>query len=840
MKRRYVALILSLLLLVAALTQPLPARAEDYTGHWVCVGVDLGDGVPVDVYMGTAVADLMQLRLEAGGELTVISMGQEMPGTWAETAEGISALIEGQQVLFSFRNGQLVNNEQGVISYLEKQNAAPKAGGLLSLMIGKSYVGKWVSTAVDQGDGQLVTDIGGMSIAGFITLQIKADGSVLVNSMGAQEEGQWTEAEGGIRLSLADETLDLQMKDGRLTQTDEGVTLYFTRDTEQADAPAPSPAGQWEAIHYETAGYTFDIGMLFPDGLILTLNTDGTGTAPLTPEFIETFSWAYEGGALSFSGAYVLSSPVWDIDKQELRINYATDAVVVVFHRLLIQSLPDEPAAEPTLIPATPEPVTTLPPATPEPLPEPTAEVTDTGTAGYAETTLFTASFAGEGWSENTGSRSDRKDYSTVTFALKDDSDSTLGSVTLTAGIEAVRGYRDKIRTLNERAEAQGRDALDKTTIGGKDFLGTSYERWGWQYTEYTARSVDESATLSILIERPEMIGEDRLQAVLSSITYRLPEMSPPNVDPPLPEDGEPYAPVTADVTLGELTLSARWIPLDKSLILDSIFDNSIALSDGRLYVLTGKALNAFTYQDGQFAADPVLENGIMKLSDKFDVLAAGKGDILYVSHGVFNTLALQNGSVAGDYPISGRLAMHPSGSWGLTHFANAEPARISVDPDGTLVKEPWVLSGLNDAAARKGRFSMINYIHITEDRVYVAGTDSLFEDAHRVAVFDLNGEELFTFGGKAFSDEDTLGAVTGILESKDNILVMDGNYRAFKLFSLQGDYLGKISCDPFLGTNYPWLASMAASEDGALVSASQARKDGSGNELLLFVITGY
>ncbi len=836
MKRKHLALFLSLMILAAALPPAAQAQSNDYTGHWVCVGVDLGDGVPTDVYMGTAVADLMQLRLEAGGEMTVISMGQEMPGTWAETAEGISALIEGQQVLFSFQNGQLVNNEQGVTIYLEKQAAAPKAGGLLSLMIGKSYVGKWVSTAVDQGDGQLVTDIGGMSIVGFITLQINADGSVLVNSMGAQEEGQWAEAEGGIRLSLADETLDLQMKDGRLTQTDEGVTLYFTRDTAQAETPPPSPAGQWEAVHYETAGYTLDIKTFFSDGLILTLNADGTGSAPLSPEFTETFHWAYDGGALSFSGAFVLSSPVWDIDKQELRINYGTDAVVVVFHKLLIQSLPDEPAAEPTQIPATPEPVATLSPATPEP----TAEVTEAGSAGYAETTLFTASFEGEGWEENTGSRNDRKDYSTVTFALKDDSDSTLGSVTLTAGIDAVRGYRDKIKTLTERAEAQGKDSLDKTIIGGKDFLGTSYERWGWQYTEYTARSVDESATLSILIERPEMIGEDKLQAVLNSITYRLPEMSPPNVDPPLPEDGEPYAPQTADVTLGDLTLSARWIPLDKSLILDSIFDNSIALSDGRIYALTGKVLNAFTYQDGQFVADPVLENGVMKLSDKFDVLAAGKGDILYVSHGVFNTLALQNGSVTDDYPISGRLAMHPSGEWGLTHFANAEPARISVEPDGTLVKEPWVLSGLNDAAARKGRFSMISYIHITEDRIYVAGTDSLSDDAHRVAVFNLNGEELFTFGGKAFSDEDTLGSVTGILESKDNILVMDGNYRAFKLFSLQGDYLGKISCDPFLGTDYPWLASMAALEDGALVSASQARKDGSGNELLFFVITGY
>lgn len=839
MKRIGLAVFLALIILGTAFPQAASAQTADYTGNWVCVGIDAGDGVLAKEYFGYAAEELMQLRLEAGGTLTLTSAGEAIPGTWSATDEGISVLVEGQHVLFRLENGQLINTEQGVTSYLEKVPDAPKTGGFLSLIIGKAYIGTWISTSADQGDGVLITDIGGMPIKGLITLQINADGSVLVNSMGEDEQGQWTETNGGIRLVMADESIDLSLTNGQLTQTEEGMTLYFSREEafqSELTGPStpPSPVGFWEAAHYQAAGSTFDIKTLFPDGSILTLNPDGTGEAPLGPDFIEKFTWALDGDTMSMSGAYVLFSPVWDADKQEISFYYGTDAITLVYKQLIAQEDLTIGQVEVELPVDSAEAVIT---AVTEPKPEP--EPVTQG-PGSAVTMLFTASFADEGWVENANSRNDRKDYSTVFFELKDDSASTLGSVSLTASIEKVSNYRNKIKLLTERAIAQGRDALDETTIGGFHFLGTSYERWGWQYTEYTARSADESATLTVLIERPELIGESRLQSVLNSITYHLPEMSPPNVDPPLPEDGAPYVPATSSLPLGDFELSAAWLRIDRPIILDSIFDNNLRFVGNRLYALTGKPLTALAYKDGQFVTDSLFAEGTMTLSDKFKRLSEGKDDILYISHGIFNTLALRDGAIVGDYPISGELVMHPSGEWGLTFYANVDPTLVSVDPDGTLRQEPWVLSGLNNAGTRQGRFSMINHIQITEDRIYVAGTDTLTDDAHRIAAFNLKGEELFTFGGKEFKDDDSLGAVTGILESERSILVMDGNYRAFQLFSPQGDYLGKISCDSFLGTNYPWLSSMIAFEDGALVSASQARKDGSGNELLLFLITGY
>ena len=68
----------------------------------------------------------------------------------------------------------------------------------------------------------------------------------------------------------------------------------------------------------------------------------------------------------------------------------------------------------------------------------------------------------------------------------------------------------------------------------------------------------------------------------------------------------------------------------------------------------------------------------------------------------------------------------------------------------------------------------------------------------------------------------------------------MDGNYRTFKLFDLQGSFLGKADSDDLLGTDYPWLTSIVPYEGGAIVAASQSRADGSGDELLLFSIKGF
>ena len=134
------------LAILAALCLMLPvtsfAQPADYTGEWVCTAVDMGDGVLLKEYEGIAVSELMRLTLDQSGGLTVNSLGQTIPGTWSAQDQGITALIEGQQVVFELKDGKLVNTDNGVTSYLERQPAKPrcwpagsmKAGGYRPLL----------------------------------------------------------------------------------------------------------------------------------------------------------------------------------------------------------------------------------------------------------------------------------------------------------------------------------------------------------------------------------------------------------------------------------------------------------------------------------------------------------------------------------------------------------------------------------------------------------------------------------------------------------------------------------------------------------------------------------
>lgn len=846
------------LAILAALCLMLPvtsfAQPADYTGEWVCTAVDMGDGVLLKEYEGIAVSELMRLTLDQSGGLTVNSLGQTIPGTWSAQDQGITALIEGQQVVFLLKDGKLVNTESGVTSYLERQPAAPKPGGLLSLLAGRKYEGRWISTAVDEGDGVLSPEIDGMLIDGLFTIDIRGDGTFLFSSTGDEDKGQWEEIEGGIRVTADDESIVILLVNGQLALEVDGSTVYFRRDTQapvstQTPMETPVPeqsgtriAGLWQAMSYEMQGFTMDIKLLFPDGLVMELREDGTAEAKLTPDYTEKFTWSGEGGSLVFTGSYVLISPVFDEASGELRVNYGSDAATILFKRAEGAGPTETPAVILITLPPTPEPTEVpVPAATEEPTQAPLPQATPKAEAseGQQVTKLFTLRLEGDNWTENTSWRSDRDDYVSVRYELADEGGTMIAALNLSASVEGVRNYRDKLKTLKGYAAQAGRDSLDEKIIGGIPFLGTSYEKWGWTYTEYIARSVSEGVTMNITIEQPQKVGDD-LQAILDSIAYTLPQASPPNVDPPLPEDGERYTPSPKAVPLGDKTLTAEWLKTDRSILLDSIFSNSILHTNKRLYALTGNTLHAFALENGALSTAPEYPGGMMELPDQFEYLSAGKDGILYASQGMFNILAIRDGAVIKDNPVSGDLVTHPSGDWGLTFWANADPMHITADAEGGLTKKAWVLSGLSDPAARKGRFSMISSVAITPDRVYVAGTDALEGDAQRVAVYDLDGNELFTFGGADWTADDAFGSVTGIIQTGDSILVMDGNYRAFKLFDLQGNFLGMADCDNLLGTDYPWLTSIVPYEGGAIVAASQSRADGSGDELLLFNIKGF
>lgn len=829
------------------------AQSFDYEGEWVCVSVDMGDGILLTEYESSGVGDIMRIQLNGDATLMVTSLGENIPGTWEGDAQGVSAVIDGQAVRFDLKEDQLVNSEDGITAYLEKVKAEPKPGGLLSLVKGNKYLGKWVSKSIDEGDGILKGEYEGMQVADLMTFQINRDGTLVMTSFGIDSQGTWQEITGGIRVMIDNQPVDMIYADNGLIAKTEGVTIYFVRAGQaspetstlpQVPFTAPVFAGRWEAIRYETMGYTFDIKILFPDGGALTLREDGSGEAFITKDYQEPLTWSEKEGNLSIGGSYVLSQAVWNGETEELAMFYGSSAVVVYFRKVNDASIAtvESPAMTAPVIEQTavPSPVPTEQPS-PTPSPEPVQSQEPVQSSGeiplLCETSLFKLSLFGEGWKASEGWNSDSEDYGAINYSLNDSGGSTLASVYLTASNEGVRNYRDKIKTLTGYAQEAGKDSLDQLEIGGIIFSGIAYDKWGWKYLEYAARVPESRITILLTVEEPDTIG-NRLQPILDSISFTLPVLTPVNIDPPLPEDGERYVPKGGKAKLGDMALTSSWLKTDRPIIVDSIFDNHITYNDGKLYVLAGKMLYAYTMEEGKLLPDTSFAGGQMELTDEFEYLSSGKDNTLFVSQGIFNILAVRDGVIIEDNNIPGFLAMHPDGEWGITFWVNTDPKLVRVS-EGKLTQEPWVLTNLYEETNREGRFSSISCVAITKTHIYAAGTDATKGDAQRVSVMDMEGKELFTFGAEDWSADDAFGSVTGIVETKEGILVQDGNYSDYKLFSHQGEYIGHVAADDLLGTDYPHLSSMIPTEDSVLVAAAQSREDESGDELLIFKISG-
>lgn len=892
------ALILCLLL---SLSSPAALSEQDYVGEWVGVAIDIGDGVKLTEYEGTSVSDLMRLEFKEDGTLVVTSFGQQIPGTWTAVDDGISATVEDESVLFKLMDGQLVNDSDGSLIYLEKAAQTPKAGkGLLGTLKRNKYTGSWVATGIDPGDGNIVTQMDGVDIAGMITILINRDGTLTLSSVGTDMEGSWKEIDGGIAITVDEDTTDVLYKDGKLAASEDGQTVYFERAGSAVAQATPTPAptaalvasgfeGDWTAYKYEMGDYWYDAKLIFPEGCVLSLQPNGTGSAKITADYTETFTWKEQDGLPVISGSYVFSDPKWDADKNELRLQYGTTSdIQIVFSRdpeakvegefgpidaeatpevleepeataeaevieepeataeaevtgeldataeaevMAEAEVTEEPSEEPE---TTEEPVTTIEPEVtsgPE-----AAEQKESATESAFTSPLFSVSFP-EGWVSDDYTLSSGDSYSAVKYWKDDGDGGTLSSLTVYVSSEGVDSYRRKLKQLKEYTAKSG-GVLEETTIGKVDFMGAEYENWGWNYREYAARVAESGITINIVEERPEN-AEEALQEILDSITFTLPQLSPPNVDPPLPEDGVPYEPTPKSVSVGKYTLQAEWVTHSGSIILDSIFGNRIAYVNKKLYVLAGKSLYAYSVKNDKLTPGKEFDGGVMTLGDTFEFLSAAKDGTLYASQGFYNTLALKDGKLLKDNPIAGDVVMHPDGKWGISAWANADTKKVTASK-GSLTEEPWVLTGLSDEAQRKGRFSMISYVYISDKRIYVAGSDAENGDAQRIAVFDLEGKELFSFGAADWMQDDALGSVTGIVETKNGILVQDGNYHAYKLFTKDGDFIGKVDCDELLGTSYPWLSSMVPADGGVYVAASQRRADESCDELLLFKISGF
>ena len=86
---------------------------------------------------------------------------------------------------------------------------------------------------------------------------------------------------------------------------------------------------------------------------------------------------------------------------------------------------------------------------------------------------------------------------------------------------------------------------------------------------------------------------------------------------------------------------------------------------------------------------------------------------MLYLSPGIGDVIGVKDGKKAMQTTVDGHLNMHPSGEWGISFWVNSDTQKIA-NQGGNLTVEPWILTGLNNDEERKGPFSMLDDVQIT------------------------------------------------------------------------------------------------------------------------------
>lgn len=326
---------------------------------------------------------------------------------------------------------------------------------------------------------------------------------------------------------------------------------------------------------------------------------------------------------------------------------------------------------------------------------------------------------------------------------------------------------------------------------------------------------------------------DDATKELLEGIVLKLEDEG--NKDAPWPWEGEPLEPVLAEQMVGSYTIVPEYIPFKEAQGVMQIMEHQFVKQGDQVFRLLGNKLDTYKYSESglEFVSSMELENDC-------EYMSADSSGMLYLSPGIQEVIGVKDGKKALQTTVTGDLNMHPSGEWGISFWVNSDTQKIS-NQGGNMTAEPWILTGLNNAAERKGEFSMIDDIQITDSHIMVAGSMAAEDEGTKIIVYDYEGNQLLKLGGADISSPDRLGSITGMAETENGFVAADGNMRAIQFWAKDGTHIGTISTDDIFGVDYPWLEDMQLLDDGSLlILLTQKRNDESANELMFFRLTGF
>ena len=461
-------------------------------------------------------------------------------------------------------------------------------------------------------------------------------------------------------------------------------------------------------------------------------------------------------------------------------------------------------------------------PETPEPAPEETepevsseAKSPKTINANLWDLTYDEA----DGWVYEEDDFYDDETYSKIILTIPNEAgDSDIINAEIRVSVEDPEYFRDYLTSYGfDEYEYAVNQAYDFTPVGGIDCLEAEGNYWGSPCLRYLSRVEGASATVFL-----EIIGEyedARVDKLLSGLTINLEDIG--NEDGPWYWEGEPFSAEPRSAMVGTYTLSSQWLPITDCIVTKETFEHAAAVIGDQAFLLVDGALKRYDY-DGtslKFAED-------IALDAEYEAIFADTAGTLWLSNFMEPLISWKDGAQTASYEGPDYVAMHPSGTWGVSWFSGPECEKIALS-GGAVATEPMVFNEV----------STISHLLVDENHIYVSGS-AADESGHKVFVYDTAGNLQVTL---ADSDGGSLGSVTFVTETANGYLALDGNMREVVLWTKDGTYIGVAEDSDLFGTSYPWFCGGVKLDDGSILAImTEDRADESAMELVAFKLSGF
>ncbi len=417
---------------------------------------------------------------------------------------------------------------------------------------------------------------------------------------------------------------------------------------------------------------------------------------------------------------------------------------------------------------------------------------------------------------ENEEYASEGSDYSSNIFEALNSNEEVERSVKIEVTTEDSMDYRRGIISYDIDLKDYAEGKIDTVTLGGMDFAKIEHKYFGETNVIYMAHYEDSQTSVTIKVTGDE--NSDDIQSVLNTIEFTLPEGT--ETDAPYPWDGEPLITETGTADIGSYSLTAKQIIASESILPNDIFDNRVAVVGDTMYALSDYHLYIFKLN----GTDAQLQETV-EFENDYSHMSSDENGNVYISGFMGTLLVYRDGKQVDALEVEDQFAVSRDGSFGVEYFTQPDDVnKVTINADGTVSREILPVD--------TNIISVVSDVFITKDYILISGS-AADESGHKLFMFDHSGKYLKTL---ADEEDGSLGSISGVVQTDNGILAVDGNMRTVILWDNDGKCLGEANDGDLFGTNYPWISGLTQTKDGKIyVSMVDERTDKSWDEMIMF-----